>query len=220
MSEIDNILEILLREKSIIMSNNLNALIRFATALASNALKWGKNVIIVDEQGFFERYIPLDLVEKVAITSNLKDACGDLNALLLVLVPKSPYKLKYCRSPNVIAFTKPFRALGLHDYAKYRLKRVPGTSEYLLYCYEKGVSARILLKIRGIKLVESPPGIYGKAYEILKNTLSSYGEVMVKDAVRAISLELGVDKKRAKSIIIALARRGYVRVIKGKIALT
>lgn len=219
MPELVDVLEQVLREKSAILSYSLNAMLKFAFTLVSTALERNLSVSVVDERGYFERYAPLELVERIVITNNLENACDNTNTLVIVFAPKRLCGLLRCRAMNVVIFTRYFGVRGLGDYIKYYLKRVPGTDEYMLICYEKNIHVRISLELSGVKVVGPLPGIYGKTYEVLKNALLTYGEMRVKDAILVVSKELGVDKKHARLIVVALARRGYLKVVKGKMTL-
>ncbi|MEM0246774.1 MAG: hypothetical protein QXH02_06085 [Desulfurococcaceae archaeon] len=219
MPETVDILEQVLCEKSIIISRSLNAMLKFAFTLISIALNRGLRVLVVDERGYLERYAPLELIERITVTSDLENACIDASALVVAYMPRSLRGLTHCKAMNVVVFTRYFGVRRLGDYVKYHLNRIPGTSEYALTCYERSISARIVLELGRIRVVGSPPGIYGKAYDALKNALVTYGEMRVKDAVLVVSKELGVDKNRARMILIALARRGYLKVVKGKVTL-
>lgn len=219
MPEFMNVLEQILSEKSVIISHSLNALLKFAFTLISAALDRDLNILVVDERRYFERYVPLELIERIVVTNSLENACCDTSALVIAFTPKNLHGLLRCKAMNVVVFTRYFGARRPGDYVKYYLKRIPGTGEYALTCYEKNISARIALGLGDVRVVESLPGIYGKAYETLKSALLTYGEMKVRDAILVVSKELGVDKKRARLIVITLARRSYLKVVKGRITL-
>ncbi|MEM0250312.1 MAG: hypothetical protein QXG15_05950, partial [Desulfurococcaceae archaeon] len=71
MPETVDILEQVLCEKSIIISRSLNAMLKFAFTLISIALNRGLRVLVVDERGYLERYAPLELIERITVTSDL-----------------------------------------------------------------------------------------------------------------------------------------------------
>lgn len=220
MPEVEDILMSIATGRSIVVSRNVNVAVKLAVILARKAVEQGKSVIVIDEHGYFGRYAPLDLLERIRVTRDLEEACtANAGSLIIALMTKKLYGLKRCKATSLVIFTRCTTPFVRDNYAKYYLKRVPGSNEYLLACYDRGLTTRLSLEIDSVRVIESPPGIWGKVYDILKNTLSSYGELTMKDAVRAVSLELGVDKRRARSIVLMLARKGYIRVIRGRISL-
>jgi len=220
MSNAEDLLDIIPRGKAAIVSRSVNSTIKLASIIANEVTKRGKRVVVVDELGYFSRYAPIGVFNEVKVVSSLREACEESGEYLVIaLAVKRLSELRLCETLSVVVFTKSPAAKLPGTYVKCYLKRVPETSEHEFVCRDLGLTARVVLEPGEFRVVEGPPGIYGRAYGVLKNLLSSYGELTVKDAVRALSLELGIDKKRAKSIVVVLARRGYIKVLRGKVAL-
>lgn len=217
--QIEEVLEELVRGRNVIFSHSANTLIKIASLVSKFLLDKGVNIVIMDEKGHASRYIPIELLDKVTITNDMEEACGIKTGLLIVLANKSFYKLRNCASENILILTKPTNVFKSMEYTKYYITPIPGSKEYVLKSHDRALYTRLKLDSGYIGILEAPPGIYGKAYEVLINSLSMYGEITMKDATTVISKELGLDKKHARNILIKLARRRYIRVVKGKISL-
>jgi len=137
---------------------------------------------------------------------------------LLVFYPRRIRKLLQCRASSLIILHR-YTGIQIPGFAKYVVKRVPGTSEYILKSLDTNYTVRFEFTSNGIKEVNQPAGLKGEAYRILKNALSTYGEITIKDAVLILSKELGVDRKTARSILLELARSRYIGVYKGRVGL-
>lgn len=206
----------LIKGRRIFVSHHIGVLIKLAVFVVKNLVQESTRPVILDEQGVLLRYLPLELLDSIQVAANTSEACkGDY---LVVFEPKSMRHLEPCIASNILVFTKP-RSFYPARYSKVYIKRIGSTGQYLVKSPETGISARIELAENKVILIEKPPGIYGKAYEVLKNAMSDYGELTVKDAIRIISLELNIDRLKARHVFLWLARNSYVRVVRGKLSL-
>ncbi|MEM4535071.1 MAG: hypothetical protein QXP67_01805 [Desulfurococcaceae archaeon] len=206
----------LTRGKKLFVSSHAGLLVKLAILMIKSIVLKGVKPAIMDEQGLLLRYIPLDLLGSLQLVLSTQEACK--NHYLIVFEPRLTGFLKTCQAPNILVFTKP-RGLYPAGFVKVFLKRVASTNHYLLRSPEMGLAVRVELTEHGITIAEKPKGVYGEAYEILKNAMSNYGEITVKDAVRVISLELNLDKLKARQVLQWLTRNGYLRVVKGRLSL-
>ena len=60
-----------------------------------------------------------------------------------------------------------------------------------------------------------PRGLEARALSLLSRLVAEYGAVEVRDAVSALSSELGVDRGRARRILVGLAGKKLVSIEKG-----
>ena len=215
---IEGIYGALLEGRVLISSRDVNALLKLCFSLLEVVVSRGLRVYILDEKGIASRYIPIDIAEKAVFVMSHEEACRNGDKLLIVLLPRYVKRFIKCKQGKIILLTT--RAgFELPGFTKYQLKRIPGTSEYVMKSLTTGVTYRLRFTNTGIVEVESPPGLLGKAYDVIKETLVNYGEVSIRDGVVILSRELGVDRKTARGILIKLARGRYIRVAKGRIEL-
>lgn len=215
----EEIVELLLSGRNLVVSRSLNSLLKLVYSLVAEISRTSRNVVIVDERGYVARYLPQDFPGDVVLTLSLEDACREEHNTVLVVAPRNLSALVKCKSRNLVVFSRASRDQGLKGFTRFYLRKVPGVNEYLLECFDRGVTTRVGLEPGGLTVIESPPGIQGLAYEALKNALSAFGELTVKDAVLVLSKELGLDKKKARAVLVALAKRSYIRVYKGRVGL-
>ncbi|MEM1638834.1 MAG: hypothetical protein QXJ69_01985 [Desulfurococcaceae archaeon] len=215
----DNVLRELSYGRNIVMSYLTNTMFKMLFTIVSNAIREKRELVVVDESKYVARYIPLELVESILVVNNIEEACNEENLFSIVFMPRDLRKLTYCRARDVLVFTKPIRIHNFREYVKYYLEKVAEGNEYVLKSPTKGVTYRFKISKGKLELIEKPAGILGQAYEIIKNTMSMYGDTTVRDIVVILTKEIGVDKKEARKILVDLARRGYIRVHKGRITL-
>ncbi|MEM4718299.1 MAG: hypothetical protein QXE81_06045 [Desulfurococcaceae archaeon] len=219
--ELDTIAKELLYSKSVIVSRDVNALLKLGYTLTRLALKANLKVTIVDERGVASRYIPFELLDKVRINNQLSDTCRGVEEqeVRIVILPGNTKILKHCRSGRVIVLVNSLRLVETPGYTKFYLTRIRGQPVFYLRSPDKGINTRMRFMDDYSIVVVSPTGDLGRAYELIKNYLATYGEITVKDAIVAISKELSLDKKKARSLIVDLGRRGYIRIHKKRIEL-
>jgi hypothetical protein len=216
--ELSDVLRELSHGRNIVISHYTNVMLKLLFLTVLEAVEDKRRVIVVDEHDYVARFIPLELAERIQITHSVEEACGEREVFVVVFMPKYLRRILHCRAEDALVFTKPTRMLQPGEYVKYYVGKV-AEEEYVLKSPLKGIAIR--LKVRGdsVEVFEKPPGILAQVLEILKNIASTYGDVTVKDAVVIIAKETGVDRRQARSILIKLARKGYIRVQKGKIQL-
>lgn len=217
--ELNDILYELSRGKNIVISYLTNAMIKLSFLVALNIIRENREVAVVDESNYIARYIPLELVENIHAVDSIEEACGDEKSFLIVFMPKNMRKLIYCRAQDILVFANPIKLHGFKEYVKYYLERINEEDEYVLSSPSRGSIYRFRIRENKLELVEKPPGILGQAYDVIKNTASTYGDLTIKDALIVLVKETGLDKKHARNILVNLAKRGYIRVHKGKITL-
>lgn len=217
--DLNSVIQELTHGRNIVISHYTNIMLKLLFLVLFKAIEGDQKIIVVDEHNYVTRFIPLELAERIHITNSFEEACNKREVLLVVFMPKYPRKILYCRAENTIVFTKPTRILEPFGYIKYYIGKVAEGEEYVLKSLGKGITIR--LKVKGDKLeaLEKPPGILGQVLEVLKTAASTYGDLTAKDAVIIIAKERGIDKKQARNILVKLARKGYIRVRKGKIQL-
>ena len=94
-----------------------------------------------------------------------------------------------------------------------RVQRLSGHT-YLLRLGRQACLAEI--RASGITPLR-PRGYEARALSLLSRASVEYGPLTVRDAVDILSSELGVNRRRARSIIIGLARKKLVVVEKGQV---
>lgn len=211
-----NVFNQLFSGKRVFVSHSIGVLVKLAVEAVKRYVKLGAKPTIVDETGFLLRYIPLELLDRVVVSTNIAEACSEDTAILFE--PTYMKRLELCAAPNVLVFSKP-KSYYPSRYLRVYITRASTTGHYIARCPLEGLVMRFTISDEGIAIVEGPPGVYGKAYETLKRAMSDYGELNVKDAVRVLVVELGVEKTRARQILLWLARNSYVKVVKGKLSL-
>ncbi len=216
--ESSDLLETILKPKTLIGSRDINTLIKICLVITYKVVNTQKQVVLVDEKNIVSRYIPIELLDKITLLANPDEACSQKPDYLLVFYPRRIRKLLQCRASSLIILHR-YTGIQIPGFAKYVVKRVPGTSEYILKSLDTNYTVRFEFTSNGIKEVNQPAGLKGEAYRILKNALSTYGEITIKDAVLILSKELGVDRKTARSILLELARSRYIGVYKGRVGL-
>jgi hypothetical protein len=201
----------------VVSSRSVNALAKLSALVLREWIKRGASPVVVDNSGVLARYLPLDVLGSVEFSTNLEEACAG-GKHVLVYGFAGLRLLEKCAAKNIVVFTAP-RSYYPKGYLVVYFSRVSSTlSEYVFKIPQEGLSIRVRLG-EELRVVEKPPGTYGRAYEVLKSAMSDYGELTVKDAVRLISLELGVDKQRARNILVWLTRRKYFKVARGRLSL-
>lgn len=219
--ELDYIITEILNSRSIVISKDVNALLKLGFTLARIALERSLFVTIVDERGIASRYIPIELLDKVRLNPLLSDTCRERieSGIVIAILPRNIRILKFCGLNRLIVLSRFLRLADIPGYTKFYLSRIRGQPVFLLRSFDKGLIARVKFTSDYKISIDYPTGDLGKAYELLKNYLATYGEITIRDAVIAISKELGVDKKKARLIVVDLTKRGYIIIHKKKIEL-
>lgn len=210
------LVERLFNGKLLIISRNTNALVKLASLAIERAVKRGIRPAVVDETGYLVRYIPFELLDKISLFNEATEACSSNYAV--IFQPRYMKKLETCMSPTVLVFSKPTQ-YHLDGYLNVYVSKPSSGNQFIARLPFEGIVMRFTISDGEIVPLTSPPGIYGKAYDVLQRAMSDYGELNVKDAVRAIVVELGVDKTGARRILLWLARNAYIRVVKGRLSL-
>ncbi|ADI32407.1 hypothetical protein [Staphylothermus hellenicus] len=212
---IAEIYEKLLTNKKALISHYMNAKI----ILVLNAVKHvsrNKKILLVDPGDILgEKYL-VDIPENIIITYKFLEPPRDM--VVVVFEPEIlPYKLNIeniliTLTPGNYSFKIP------RSYTKIFLKQIQHSIYELLFT-DNNERYRVRIGENKVFLVEKPPGILGRAYEILRESMIEYGELTVKDAAIILSKELGVNKVEARKILSELVLRKYIRVVHGFINL-
>lgn len=213
---VDERYEWLFSGKRLIVSQNTTLLVKLAILAVKRAIEYGIKPAIVDESGYLVRYLPLELLDEISLFTDVSSACN--SDYVVLLLSRLTRRLETCRSRTVLVFSRPSQYY-LSGYSKIYVSKIAASNEVIARLPEDGVVVRFTITNDKIVAVSGPPGIYGRAYEVLRNAMSDYGEISLRDAVRILMIELGVDKTKAKNILSWLAKCAYIRVVKGKLSL-
>jgi hypothetical protein len=212
-----DLLDELVRGQVAFASRNINALIKLGILVIKNLLKRNLRVVVLDEKSLLSRFAPVEFFDKVAFVKSLDEISAQSEALVVV-APGSLKRYYKCDSKVTVLLLKS-PARSLRGFKQYYLQRIPGTSDYILKPIGEVGAFRVRLTESGVEEVPGPEGVLGRAYTIIKESLFTYGEITVKDAVRIISKELGLDKAEARKVLLNLARKRYIAVVSGRITL-
>jgi hypothetical protein len=205
-----------LGERALVVTTSVNTLIKLASAVTSRLTATGAGVCVVAGKPELLRYFPLELLSAVRLVG-VVEACAECTHVVAV-EPENPGLLGTCSSKYVYVFTCKSKTRAPRGFRRVYVKRT-ASGDYLLAAPSVGVYARISISSGEIAVREGPGGLYGRALEALKSTMSLYGELSVKDAVRVLVHELGVGRAHARRLIEWLARSGYIRVVRGRVTL-
>lgn len=208
----------LMSGKSSVISPSVNTLLRVTFILIRELLNRGLDVVVVDEKNYFARFTPIDLLDKIRLVEKIDEVCSEIVDVLIVLLPRNPYIVKKCRARNVIVLSRSLKPLDKLGFTRFYLKKLQGNGEIEVRYYDKGSRFRISISSEKPLVYTKPIGVLGRVYDVLEEALSSYGEISVRDALLILSRELGISRDQARRLLIKLSRRGYIRVVKGKIS--
>ncbi len=207
-----------LGERAIIIFKSVNTLIKLASIVISKLLNKESRVCTVLCRPELARYLPPELLDKVEVV-DVDTACRDCTYIILLGAEYFNRILRTCSSKYIYVFTCRSRIRAPREFTRIYVKSITG-GEYVLIAPTRGVYTRFSISNNDIVVFRDPSGIYGKALETLKNAMSSYGELTVKDAVRILIHELRVERTYARKVIEWLARHGYIKVVKGRLSLS
>ncbi len=205
-----------LGNRSIIVSTSANTLVRLANVVISMLTHNGVKVCIVAETTQLARYLSLEVLNKVEFTDP-ETACKECTCTVFLEVTQ-PKLLRICKSKNIYVFTTKPKSPRTPGYTRIYVKSIT-SGEYSLIEPKTGVYMRFTFREGDIVFQEQLSGIYKKALEVLMNSMSVYGEISIKDAIRIMVHELGVERGYARRILEWLMRHRYIRVVKGKITI-
>jgi len=120
---------------------------------------------------------------------------------------------------NILVFTTPGSRVKIPLFFKRIYISRINQETYLVRIKPGNKTLRLVTGPGGIRVVDKPLGIHGEAYSIVTRLMAEYGEILVKDAVRTLMLELGVDKETARRILYKLIEEKYLRVVNGRISM-
>jgi hypothetical protein len=206
----------LLGNRSIIVSTSINTLIKLANAIILKLIHSGERVCVVTETTQLARYLTIEVLNKVEFTDP-ETACKECTYTIFLEIIQ-PRLLRTCKSENTYVFTTKLKTPRTPGYTRIYVKNITN-GEYSLIEPKTGIYVRFTFKEGNIVFQEQLSGFYKKALDVLMNSMSTYGEISVKDAIRIIVHELGVERGYARRILEWLARHRYIRVIKGKITI-
>lgn len=175
-------------------------------------------IIILDQNSILSRIIGLE--ESSIPGIHINQLVEARKGLLIVFEPGEeiefdPLVKNY---GNILVFTTPgSKARIPRFFAKIYIDKIDEDT-YLMRMW-RGRTVRIHVGIDRLRIASKPEGVYGQVYDLLRKLMIEYGEITIKDAIRAVSLELGVEKKVARQIIYKLLKERYFRVVHGKITL-
>ncbi|RLG59387.1 hypothetical protein DRN86_04335 [Candidatus Geothermarchaeota archaeon] len=127
-----------------------------------------------------------------------------------------PPRIPKSVSRNVIVTTTPgeIRVGKIFGWKKAFLKRIEG---YDFILSIGSMKFGLVIKPGYIGLKKGVSGIYKKALTLLRKGVVEYGFLSTRDAVDIISYNLNVKRDEARKILSYLARKGYVKVVKGEV---
>lgn len=119
---------------------------------------------------------------------------------------------------NVIVFTTPISRLRFPRIFE-RAIISKAENDYIYFNKRKLLKIRFRILDDDLVIIDKPYGTVGKAYELLKDSMMTYGDLSLRDAMFILTNELKIDKTDARRILDQLVRRKYVKIVKGKINL-
>jgi len=155
------------------------------------------------------------------ITPAASQVGQDGGSLLVVFEPTPSIDLRGLADnySNILVFTTPGSRVKIPLFFKRIYISRINQETYLVRIKPGNKTLRLITGPGGIRVVDKPLGIHGEAYSIVARLMAEYGEILVKDAVRALMLELGVDKETARRILYKLIEEKYLRVVNGRISM-
>ncbi|MET1159748.1 MAG: hypothetical protein ABWW65_02195 [Thermoprotei archaeon] len=176
-----------------------------------------RNVLVIDEKEYLMRMGLLRGVSSDFMIANklLYKLLSEYDRVVLIEPERLP-RIRPKTSILVSLTPGSYRFKLPKIYEKVFLKRV---SEDLYEIVFDNTMEKYRVFIKGSRIYDAskPPGILGRAYEVLANALIEYGELSIRDAVVVLSSELGIDKKKAREIVYMLASKGFMSIEKNRI---
>jgi len=207
-----------LGERAVITFRSVNTLIKLASIVISRLLDREGGVCVVLCRPELARYLPPELLDRVKVV-DLDIACRECTQTVLLGAECFDRSLRTCSSKYIYVFTCRTRIRASREFARVYVKGI-AVGEYALIAPAKGIYARFTISSGDVVVLRGPSGVYGKALEVLRSAMSLYGELAVKDAVRVLVYELGVERAYARRVIEWLVRHGYIRVARGRLSLS
>jgi len=204
-----------LGKRAIITSRSVNTLIKLANVLISRLIN-SKKVCLVVSKPELARYISVELLDKVEIL-DITMACRECSYTVVLGVDYFK-PLQICSSEYIYVFTRKATFRCPRGFRRIHVSSIT-SNEYLLIAPSTGTYIRFSISAGDVVVREQPAGVYRRALEAIREAMAIYGDLTVKDAVRVLVHDLGVDKAFARRLIEWLAGHRYIRVVKGRITL-
>ncbi|MCC6053346.1 MAG: hypothetical protein LM569_04025 [Desulfurococcaceae archaeon] len=204
-------------KRAVIVSRSVNTLVKLVNVVISEISTTSTSVCLVLGRPELARYLASGLIERVKVL-DLESSCSSCTHTV-VLEPGLLKSLTNCKSEYIYVFTQRGEKYTPRGFTRLHVKRAT-TGEYLLVAPSRGIYARFTIRGNELVFTEHPFGIYSRALDTIKNAMATYGELTIRDSIRVLVHELGVEKAYARRIIEWLVSRGYIRIVKGKITMS
>ncbi|MCY0868453.1 MAG: hypothetical protein OWQ48_04390 [Desulfurococcus sp.] len=204
--------EVLLKGYNAVVSGYFNIKIRLLAEILSTLGSRG-NTMLLD---------PYKLLEKSGLQVPLREYStahpGECD-LLIVFEPSGEINLlelaEECSS--ILVFTTPGSSVRIPGFFNRITISRASSGVFIARIRGQRRVVRLRLDEDRVHVVEKPEGVYARALEVIAGMLSEHGEILVGDAVRAVSHELGVNRREARLIIYKLVEEGYLRIKHGRV---
>lgn len=209
----EELLDHILSGSALIISRSANLKIALARNLIIAASRRSMRVHVIDPGGVLAKYVE-DLLASGLFDTEIKCE-GELDYVILY-EPRGAVRPLPCLTTAFI--TPGAKVRVARGFRKIYARPISG-GVYELRDLINNIRWRIKQEGFALKPAELDP-FHKRALDVLIESMSLYGEMTVKDAVRALVAELGVTKEEARRILIRLARSKYIAVRKGKLNIT
>ncbi|MEM0506918.1 MAG: hypothetical protein QXW58_06665 [Thermosphaera sp.] len=170
-------------------------------------------LVLIDEKNIILPALQRSGLEPGKLTTELSPT-----SRRLVIVEPSRLPLFNGYLENVIVFTTPISRLRFPRIFE-RAIISKAENDYIYFNKRKLLKIRFRILDDDLVIIDKPYGTVGKAYELLKDSMMTYGDLSLRDAMFILTNELKIDKTDARRILDQLVRRKYVKIVKGKINL-
>jgi len=207
-----NLLEYLVKNRKLLISHYVNIKLRIVIDIV-NSIE--NRYVIVDSRNLLVKTNLLEDLRKdtVLVTDKIPVETG---FTVIVLEPTS-LKNVYIHE-NILVTTSPLykRIQYLKLFKPVYVTRIYGNL-YEVFIKENMEKYRLRLVKDKLVYEDKPPGLTGRAYDIVRNAILEYGELTVKDVVNMLIRELGVSKIEARRILYRLVAERYLKIVKNHV---
>jgi len=208
------IIKELIRGYKILLSHYINPKLVIITNIARYKRDY---LLIIDEKQLLSKTRLIDYIPDKILLANKTIEGVDVDSIIYIEPTSFPWRENRA---NVLVTLTPgnYNYKPPRYYEKIYLTRI---NENLYELRFKKTMEKYRFRIKGLKLlfIERPSGLTGKAYDIITHAMIEYGELTIKDTIRLLVSELGIDKEEAKRILSKLLTEKYIRVEKKRIYL-
>lgn len=209
----EDLLTRILSESSLVISRNANLKIALARNLIIAASEQGMRVHVIDPGGALIKFVD-DLLAAGLFDTEMRCE-GELDYIILY-EPRGAVRPLQCITT---AFITPGGSARIARGFRKIYARPIAAGIYELRDPVNNEKWRIKREGFKVEPISLDP-FHKRALDVLIESMALYGEITVKDAVRALMAELGITKEEARRAVVRLARLRYIAVRKGKLNIT